>query len=191
MLAILAVSMSSSVPYIKENLPLTADQVVYCLRKDFCLSPTDLTSDNTDKIKFLIKIGPRAYPAFHKLLMTRKSHNLVKTGVIDVLMQAEVKPNEFREDAIELLSHDNAMVRKKAVELLGKIGQRADAKLLVPLCDDVLIRTAILESLETLGGPIEAGLLSKWVDSAPKITDADRIRVMKTIETIRIRSEQK
>jgi HEAT repeat protein len=116
-------------------------------------------------IDFLLEYGRSAFPAYVVILNDPNSKTVEIAGVLCAIGNLDVPRGEFLPYAVDFLTHKDALVRQSAIFLVGEIGTRAEASILIALISDKDRSVALdaVLALVKVGGPAEVIALDAWL----------------------------
>jgi hypothetical protein len=112
----------------------------------------------------LVKLGPKAFPVYHKILAAADSNPTQVSRVFLVLNEVRSDRKQFLELTVVRLADMHDGVRWAAAKFLGQIGSANDASPLVALLNDPEESVALnaAKSLGVIGGQREKLALIIW-----------------------------
>jgi len=123
----------------------------------------------------LIEMGEGAFSAFESILSDPKANQFETERIFYILTEVKADPRRFLEHAVRRLADPTFDVRLRALQLVGRIGSRAEASTVVALLSDIKkpVAYAAAKALGAIGGPREVIAMDIWLEGVSHRNDAE------------------
>jgi hypothetical protein len=141
----------------------------------------------------LVALGEAAFPIYEQILNDPAASPREVERIFNVVALVQADRRRFVDHAIRRLADPDMFVRMSALGLLGRIGSRADAVLIVPFLWEPQLNWMATDTLGRIGGEPDLVALEFWAQSAAEGLRHDengRKRLQQNRDTIQKRVEE-